>query len=56
MEGKFSITQGGYILKNDGATFSTEVGLWRHISVLPKLDEARDENLRIRMGLLRVSW
>src|ERR1043166_7816329 len=34
--------QPGYRWKTDGAKFSTEVGLWRHISVVPKWDE---ENL-----------
>src|SRR5687768_12883344 len=27
-EGPFSITQGGYLLKNRGERFSTEIGLW----------------------------
>jgi hypothetical protein len=53
---KFSITGGGYLLKNDSAKFATEVGLWRHVSVIPHVDEARDGNEKIRMGLLRISW
>jgi hypothetical protein len=54
--GEFSATQGGYLLKKEGAKFTTEVGLWRHISVVPQWDERRDGNVRIRMGVLRVSW
>ena len=33
-KGQFSITEGGYLLKNHGERFSTEVGLWRHIDIL----------------------
>lgn len=53
---KFSVTEGGYLLKKAGAKFPTEVGLWRHVSVVPHVDEARDGNEKIRMGLLRISW
>ena len=47
---------GGYLLKKEGAKFATEVGVWRHISVIPHEDERRDGNDRIRMGVLRISW
>jgi hypothetical protein len=53
---KFSITKGGYLLKTEGAKFTTEVGLWRHISIIPHVDEARDRDEKIRMGLLRIGW
>ena len=55
-EGKFSIAQGGYVLKNDGAKFSTEVGLWRHIAIVEDRTEALQQGTGIRMGFLRISW
>ncbi len=50
-EGKFSITQGGYLSKNKGEKFTTEVGLWRHIDIIegPSVE-------KLRMGILRISW
>jgi hypothetical protein len=54
--GEFSATHGGYVLKKEGDKFTTEAGLWRHISVVPLEDERRDGNVRIRMGVLRISW
>lgn len=55
-DGKFSLTQGGYVLKERGKTFSTEVGLWRHIDLMESPTEALQQSSRIRMGLLRFSW
>lgn len=53
---KFSATGGGYLLKKEATGATTEVGLWRHISVIPHEDAARDGNTAIRMGVLRLSW
>jgi hypothetical protein len=55
-EGPFSMTQGGYLLKNRGERFSTELGLWRHIDIMEEPTEALRQGVRIRMGFLRVSW
>lgn len=52
----FTATGGGYLLKKEGAAMTTEVGLWRHISVLPHVDEARDGTTAVRMGVLSISW
>lgn len=53
---KFSLTQGGYLLKNRGKSFSTEVGLWRHIDIMEDPAVALRQSPRIRMGILRFSW
>jgi hypothetical protein len=55
-EGKFMITQGGYVLKGRGERFSTEFGLWRHIDIMEEPTDALRQTTRIRMGFLRVSW
>jgi hypothetical protein len=55
-EGPFSITQGGYVLKDRGERFSTEIGLWRHIDIIEDPRDALRQSDRIRMGFLRVSW
>jgi hypothetical protein len=55
-EGRFSITQGGYMLKNNGEKFSTEVGLWRHIDIMEEPTVQLRQSTRIRMGFLKVSW
>ena len=55
-EGPFSITQGGYVLKNRGERFSTEIGLWRHIDVIENPADELRQSERIRMGFLRISW
>ena len=55
-DGKFSLTQGGHVLKKHGDKFTTEVGLWRHIDII---DDPRDQlrqSERIRMSFLRLSW
>jgi hypothetical protein len=48
---RFSITQGGYVLKNNGEKFSTEVGFWRHIDIIegPSTE-------KVRMGILQIRW
>jgi hypothetical protein len=56
VDGKFSITEGGYLLKQRGEKFSTEVGLWRHIDIMEEPTVALRQSTRIRMGLLRFSW
>jgi hypothetical protein len=56
IEGPFSITQGGYVLKNRGKRFSTEIGLWRHIDIIEDPRDALRQSDRIRMGFLRISW
>lgn len=53
---KFSATGGGYLLKKEATGVTTELGLWRHISVIPHEDETRGGNTGIRMGFLRISW
>lgn len=55
-EGRFSITEGGYLLKNRGEKFSTEVGLWRHIDIIEEPTVQLRQSTRIRMGFLKVSW
>ena len=55
-EGPFSITQGGYVMKNRGERFSTEIGLWRHIDIIEDPRDQLRQSDRIRMGVLRVSW
>ena len=55
-EGRFSITEGGYLLKNRGEKFSTEVGLWRHIDIMEEPTVELRQSTRIRMGFLKVSW
>lgn len=52
----FSLTQGGYLLKNRGKSFSTEVGLWRHVDIMEDPAVALRQSPRIRMGILRFSW
>lgn len=56
VEGRFSPAQGGYLFKNEGAKFTTEVGLWRHIDLIDERSEALKQSTRIRMGLVRISW
>jgi hypothetical protein len=56
IEGPFSITQGGYVLKNRGERFSTDIGLWRHIDLIEDPRDALRQSDRIRMGFLRISW
>lgn len=53
---KFSATGGGYLMKKEATGVTTEVGLWRHLSVIPHEDEARDGTTAVRMGVLRLSW
>ena len=55
-EGPFSLTQGGYLLKNRGERFSTEIGLWRHIDIIEDERDQLRQTVRIRMGVLRISW
>lgn len=54
-DGPFSATQGGYLLKNNGKAFSTELGLWRHIDIMDDPREALRQSTRIRMSFLRFS-
>src|SRR5687767_9117721 len=49
-EGPFSITQGGYVLKNRGERFFTELGLWRHIDIIEDPRDQLRQSDRIRMG------
>ena len=55
-EGPFSLTQGGYVLKDRGERFSTEIGLWRHIDIIEDERDQLRQTDRIRMGILRISW
>ena len=55
-KGRFSIMEGGYLLKDHGERFSTEIGLWRHIDIIEDPRDQLRQSERIRMGLLRVSW
>ncbi len=54
--GPFSLTQGGYVMKDRGERFSTEIGLWRHIDIMEDERDQLRQSDRIRMGILRVSW
>ena len=54
--GPFSVSQGGYLLKNKGEAVSTELGLWRHIDIMDDPREALRQTTRIRMSFLRFSW
>jgi hypothetical protein len=55
-DGPFSVAQGGYVLKNHGERFSTEIGLWRHIDIIEDPRDQLRQSERIRMGFLRISW
>jgi hypothetical protein len=55
-EGPFSVTHGGYVLKERGERFSTEIGLWRHIDIIEDERDQLRQTDRIRMGVLRISW
>ena len=55
-QGPFTLSQGGYLLKNRGEKFSTEVGLWRHLDIMEEPTVQLRQSTRIRMGFLKVSW
>ena len=55
-EGRFSIAEGGYVLKSRGDKFTTQVGLWRHVDVIEDKVEQLKQSTRIKMDLLRISW
>lgn len=55
-DGPFSTTEGGYILKNRGEKFSTEVGVWRHVEIIEDRTEALSPGSKIRMDFLRIKW
>jgi hypothetical protein len=55
-DASFSITAGGYILKNHGPKFTTHVGLSRHIDVLESPSDRVLQGTGVRMEVLRVTW
>ena len=55
-DGPFSVTEGGYLLKNRGKRISTEVGLWRHIEIIDYSRDQLGQTGGVRMGLLSISW
>ena len=55
-EGRFAITDGGYVLKSRGDKFTTQIGLWRHVDIMEDKVEQLKQSERIKMDVLRISW
>jgi hypothetical protein len=54
--GKFFFAEGGYVFKRQGETFTTQVGLWRHVDIIEDKVEQLKQSTRIKVDFLRISW